>query len=472
MIKMMKILSAIIGYALLSMVLISCGALTREEKDVFTITERDTTFTNFVKNSPNNKDNGVVFPSSREILVERNTNQRDSEFTRYYPDFIRYGLFESIGTVGGNPDNAIGTGFFGVFPINEMQTNYKGDKSKFFSGGIYRLGIGEWRLRWFRDAKNWTVGTSLAEAILPEARSERYLISIYPIYLRKRIFLREEIPYVAVTPAFGIGLYPSQYVNFSTSLDVGSIGGLNVRAYLGLAFGYNSPNSPLNKNDRYKEAQTVSYPYVGLGISFLDFLNLVPETLVEWKDHQHSAWEVGIAELSLLNTNAEMTIFRDTSKTNFIKGFDLQAAKVNLAIPYTNNRFYAGTSLFRMLVLGKREWGLGILPLRVGYWHTIIDDELTATPFLEFAFYPSSYVNIGGEVNLRIFETFSVGAKLGYISGNSEKVLNTILLNNLGIAEGFENYYFGFTIKLDRVFFEKELRYNRPELPKSPRVYK
>jgi hypothetical protein len=450
----------------------SCTSLTREEKDVFTITERDTTYTNFVKNSPNNQDNGVVFPSSREILVERNSSQRDSSFSRFYPDFIRFGLFESIGTVGGDSKYAIGTGLFGIFPINEIRSYYRGDDSKVFSGGIYRVGIGEWRLRWFRDSPNWTIGTSFIEAILPDARAENFLAAICPIYVRKRFFLREEIPYIAVTPALGIGVFPSQYLNISTSLDVGSIGGLNVRAYLGLAVGYNSKSSPLIRgNDYTDQAQTVSYPYAGLGISFLDFLNLVPETLVEWKDHQHSSWEIGLVDFSLLNTNAETTAFRDTAAADFIKGFDLQMAKTNIAIPFLNNRFYAGASLFRLAVFGKREWALGILPIRFGYWHTLIDDELTATPFVEFCFYPSKYVNLGGEVNLRIFESINFGAKLGYISGNSEQVLNSDILNNLGISSNFSNVYFGFTIRLDRIFFEKELRYNRPELPLSPKVY-
>jgi hypothetical protein len=469
----MKLPVKITSLILLTSLLFGCAALTREEKDVFTITERDTTYTNFVKNSPNNKDNGVVFPSSREILVERNSYQRDSSYSRFYPDFIRFGLFESVGTMGGGSDNAIGTGLFGIFPINEMRTSYRGDDNKVFSGGIYRLGIGEWRLRWFRDSPNWTIGSSFVEALLPNAEAENFLISLYPIYLRKRFYLREEIPYIAVTPAFGVGYFPSQYINLSTSLDVGSLGGLNVRAYLGIAFGYNGENSPSIKNNDYtNDAQTVTFPYAGLGISFLDFLNLVPETLVEWKDHQHSSWEIGFVDFSLLNTNAKTTIFRDTSAGEILKGFDLQMLKTNIAIPFLNNRFYAGASLFHLAVFGKREWALGILPIRFGYWHTIIDDELTATPFTEFCFYPSKYINIGGEVNLRVFESINFGVKLGYMSGNSEEVINSEILNNLGISSAFSNYYLGFTVRLDRIFFEPELRYNRPELPKEPKVYK
>lgn len=470
----MKIYLKISLIVLLTAFLASCGSITREEKDIFTITETDTTYKNFVKNSPNNKDNGVVFPSSREILVERNSLQRDSTFTRYYPDFIRLGFFESIGTIGGDGNYSIGSGLFGIFPINSMHSSYRGDSTKIFSGGIYRLGIGEWRLRWFRDAANWTIGTSLFEAILPDARAERFLMSVYPIYLRKRFFLREEIPYIAVTPALGFGLFPSQYLNASASIDVGSLGGLNVRAYLGLALGYNGKTSFLIRNNDYtKEAQTVAFPYAGLGISFLDFLNIVPETLVEWKDYQHSGWDIGLMELSLTNTNADKSIFADSAAADILKGFDLQVARTNLALPFLNNRFYIGTSLFRFAVFGRKEWALSILPIRFGYWHTLIDDELTTTPYVEVSMYPTAYFNFGGEITLRIFETFNIGAKLGYINGNSDQVVNESFLHNFGVSSGFSNFYFGFTLRLsDRIFFEKELRYNRPELPVSPKIYK
>ncbi|OGU58111.1 MAG: hypothetical protein A2X64_05590 [Ignavibacteria bacterium GWF2_33_9] len=450
--------------------LISCGALTREERDIFSITDRDTTYTNFVKNSPNNMDNGVIFPSSREILVERNTTQHDSEFIRYYPDFIRFGIFESIGTIGGASSDAIGTGLFGVFPINELNPEYSGDSSKVFSGGIYRLGISEWRLRWFRDAPNWTIGTSFTEAILPDANSDKYLISFFPIYIRKRFFLREEIPYIALTPAIGVGYYPSQYINASVSLDLGSIGGLNLRTYLGFAAGYNGTNTPQMINSSGSNSETVVFPYAGLGISFLDFLNLVPETYVEWKDHQHSAWEISVVDFTLLGADANKSIFKDTL-SGFLKGFDLQFARTNLAIPLLNNRFYVGTSLLRLAIMGRYEWAMGILPIRFGYWHTLIDDELTTNPFMEFAFYPSSYFNIGAELNLRITQSIVLGAKLGYITGNSDNIINQNILKTYGQSTDFSNMYFGISLGFQRIFFENDLRYNRPELPLKPKVY-
>jgi hypothetical protein len=473
----MKVKKYIIGISLIISLLaffVGCGSITREEKDTFTITEIDTTFTNFVKNSPANKDNGTVFPSSKEVLVERNLTQRDSEYTRYYPDFIRLGFFESIGIVTGNTDNGIGTGLFGLFPMDNISQSFRGKSGKTFVGGIYRLGIGEWRLRWFRDAPNWTYGISLFEALIPDAKAEDILTAIYPFYIRKRFYLKETIPYVAVTPSLGIGLLPSQYLNLSVSLDGGSIGGFNVRAYLGFAVGYNSKTTPQIKNNDYIHSdKTISFPYAGLGISFLDFLNIVPETLVEWKDYQHSSWELGLIEMSLLTTNSKKSIFGDTTNTSALSGFDLQIAKTNIAIPVLDNRFYVGTSLIRFLGLGRNTWVMAVMPIRFGYWHTLVEDELTTTPFLEFGYYPSYYMNIGGEVNLRISDNVNIGLKGGYINGDSGNILGGSLVNNFGIANTFSNLYFGVSLRLiDDIFFENQLRYNRRDLPKEPKIYK
>jgi len=450
-----------------------CASVTREETDTFTITEIDTTFTNFVKNSPSNTDNGVVFPSSREVLVERNINQRDSTFTRYYPDFIRLGFFEAIGTIGGDPNYGIGTGLFGIFPITNLSSRYRGESNKVFTGGIYRIGISETRLRWFRDAPNWTIGTHALEFILPDSRAENMLIGMLPVYVRKRFYLRDEIPYIAITPAFGFAVAPSQYINMSVSADIGSVGGLNLRAYAGMAAGFNSEQTPqIQNNDFTNSATSVVYPYVGLGISFLDFLNLVPETLVEWKDYQHSSWQLGLFEFGLYYSNAESSIFKDTIAGKTLKGIDFEVAKTNLALPFWNNRFYIGASLLHFMGLGIKSWALTMLPLRLGYWHTLVEDELTITPYIEFGSYPSNYINVATEINLRISELLNLGIKGGYISGNSDEFLGGELVNRFGITSAFSNFYFGFNLRfINKIFFEPELRYNRTDLPKQPKKY-
>jgi hypothetical protein len=74
---------------------------------------------------------------------------------------------------------------------------------------------------------------------------------------------------------------------------------------------------------------------------------------------------------------------------------------------------------------------------------------------------------------LRIGDNLNIGLKGGYISGDSGNILGGTLVDNFGIANTFSNLYFGVAIRLlDNIFFENQLRYNRNDLPKSPKEYK
>ena len=434
---------------------------TRTEKDIYTITVRDTTNLYEQKNAPGNRDNGIVFPSSRTITSDRELIQRDSIVERSYPDFIRLGLFESIGTIGMNADSGLGTGLFGLFPdFNNVSSTYRGDKYV-FTGGIYRFIIGEWRLRWFRDAKNWTLGTSLWENIVPSAHWESQLGSFLPVYVRKRWFFSDEIPYLCLTGAVGIGWFPSQYVNASLSLDLGSIGGLNLRAYAGIAAG-------LNNNGNYfvegspdpNERENIVAPYIGLGISFLDFHNTVDETLHEWKDMKHSAWDIGIAQISMIFSLSDTK--NETDTTSFIKGVMVKLLNSYLALPFANNQFFAGLSLANIISLSANSWGFSMLPVTAGYWQTIIPDELSTTPFVEFGFYPTSYFHIGNRVNLVLTDKINVGFVLGYVSGSSGDNLGQDLQDVFGPPGDISQFYLGISLGLgDRIFYPQDIRYNK-----------
>ncbi len=458
--------------AILAVTFSGCSTYhTRVEEDVHTISDIDTTTLSFVQNAPGNRDNGVIYPSSRSIRSQRHLLQHDSIVTREYPDFIRLGLFESIGIIGGDPDHAIGTGLFGIFVDQEnLKETFRGKKGNVFPGGIYRIGIGEWRLRWFRDAEDWTFGYHIFEAIVPDARGEKTLTSLMTPYIRKRFFLRRKIPYVAVTSAVGLGWWPSKYINTSVSLDVGSIGGLNLRAYLGFAAGINLATSPVVENNAFASTtQTSTIPYAGLGVSVLDFLNIVPETLKEWKDYEHSSWDVGLIELAVLNTGSDVSLFAETNSygkvisSPFIKGGMIRLATAYIALPILDNRIYAGTSLFNLLFLGQNEWGFGILPIRLGYWLTVIPDELTADPFIEYNYYPSAFFQVGGRLNLRINQMLNVHVLLGLASGSTTRdVLSSLQSKSTGVPGRISNAYFGIGLSLgDRIFFPDELRYNK-----------
>jgi hypothetical protein len=442
---------------------------TRVEKDIYTITVRDTTNLYEQKNAPGNRDNGIVFPSSRTITSERELIQRDSIIEREFPDFIRIGAYESIGTIGMNPDSGLGSGLFGLFSmfndngllnLSNADSSFRGGKYV-FSGVINRLLIGEWRLRWFRDAENWTLGTSLYENITPDARIENTLGSFLPLYIRKRWFISEDIPYLSLTGSFGIGYYPSQYINASASLDFGSIGGLNLRAYAGVAAGYNAKGNMILTGTPFEnESKTVLAPYLGLGISFLDFHNRVEETKQEWKDMKNSAWNIGLAQVSFLWTPADSAA--GDAGGGLLKGMMIKLLNSSLALPFANNQFFAGVSLANIISLGKDSYGVSMLPVTVGYWQTLLEDELSTTPFVEFGFYPTSYFHVGNRLNLVLTQFINLGVVLGYISGSTSDALGDALSQPFGSPGKLSQFYVGLSLGLgDRIFYPQDLRYNK-----------
>lgn len=439
-----------------------CISYTRMETDIYTISELDTTTQYLDKNAPGNRDNGIIYSSSRTVESERTLIQRDSTVIREYPNFIRLGLFEGIGLIGSGSEYAAGMGMFGIFPdFDNFKTTYRGGTGKVFSGGLYRFGVAEWRLRWFRDSKDWTFGTSGLEIIMPDSRTEYALASIAPLYLRKRWFLREEIPYIAITGHFGIGIVPSQYLNLAASIDVGSIGGLNVRAYLGLAGGINPKWSPQVAMSPENDSTGVTsiFPYLGIGVSVLDFLNRVPETYREWKDHEHSSWDVGLMQLILINSGAS-SIYKTDSSAALLTGYILRIANASVALPLLDYRLYAGTSLINFLVLGNNEWGMSILPLRLGFWQTVIMDELSVEPFIEYNYYPSEFIHLGGRLNFRVTEGINLGVALGYASGSTVGKFGSDMMRQLGDPMKFSRPYIGLSIGIfDRIFFPEHLRY-------------
>lgn len=458
-------------------ILSSCSSFhTRTETDIYTIADVDTLRSYDALNAPGNRDNGVVYPSSTSEEQVRDVVMHDSIVERHYPDFIRLGLFEGVGLFGGDGDYALGSGIFGVHPeLGNLSDGFRGDSDALVPGGLYRVGIFEYRLRWFQDAKNWTIGTSAFEAIVPDARGEKTLTAVLPLYLRKRYFLDEDIPYVSVTPAVGIALWPSMYINASVSLDIGSIGGLNLRAYLGYAFGVNNKyTAQISNNDYVTDAQNVSIPYAGLGVSVLDFLNLPRETEAEWKDHEHSSWEVGLLSATLLRSNTERSLFagqpqnypfqenQNQDEDMFISGMILKIANARVALPVLNHKLYAGTSLFNLIALGQDAFGTGVLPLRVGYWQLLLADELSAEPFVEYSYLPSQMFHIGAELKLRLSESYNMKLAFGYVSGSTSTEIGDFYDSSWGASNDFSGVYFGvgFNI-LDRIFYSEELRYNK-----------
>ena len=430
--------------------------ITRTETDYYTITDRDTTYHETVRNVPGSSaDNGVVFPSSREIDIDRNTLSHDSTYDRRYPNFLRAGGIEVAGLVGstvgsstpGVVANGIGPGLLGIFSLfTSDQYTHPGTMwipganpaSQIFKGELVRLMPYEYRLRWFNDAPNWTVGWSAFELIAPDELRENWLASVGTnIYIRRRIFLRDRIPYIIFDPFLGVSAFPSAYLNLGGELQLGSLAGFNLRAYAGLTSGWTS----------WSAGKTVTFPYFALGVSALDFTNTVEETERQWKDYTHTAIQTNIIEATLLRTTPNyLSIWSDS--TIPFNAAQIRFANAELPLPFGNDHFWAGTSLINWIAMGFDKQGIGILPLRAGYRQYLFGPDLMLEPFVELNYYPSTIFNIGAQLKLDTHTQENIGITLGYATG-SPGDFEPQIFNHAGVeSTSFSAAYLGVSIFL------------------------
>ncbi|HWF44712.1 MAG TPA: hypothetical protein VG537_08720 [Candidatus Kapabacteria bacterium] len=441
------------AFASLSMLLSGC-AITRTETDYYTITDRDTTFHETVRNVPGSTgDNGVVFPSSKVTEADRTTLSHDSTYDRKYPNFLRAGGIETAGFIGSSSLNGLGTGLFGIYdmftagqftgngtfwhPLDPTQPSTT--TNHLFKGELIRLAPFEYRLRWFNDAPNWTVGWSAFELLAADENRNNWLTSVgLNAYLRRRFFIRDRIPYIIFAPFLGASAYPSAYVNLGAELQLGSLAGLNLRAYAGLASGFTWGSG----------VPSTTFPYLGLGVSVLDFTNRVEETEREWKYYVHSGININIFEGSLFKiTQNYLGVWSDS--TIPFQGAQIKIGSVEIPLPFANYHFWAGTSLLNWMPLGFAQQGFGILPVRVGYRQYIIAEDLMLEPFFEYNYYPSSFINAGARLKLDTYTGENIGITLGYASGNpgnfAPQAFNTAGASSL---LNFSTAYLGVTVYL------------------------
>ncbi len=427
--------------------------VTRTETDYYTITDRDTVSREVVRNSPGSVgDNGVVFPSSRETHTLHNTLSHDSTHDRNYPNFLRAGGLENAGLLGSSSSNGLGPGLFGIFALfnsNQILTNdstpargtiYKPDTgahpknsngNQLFKGELIRAMPYEYRLRWFNDAPNWTVGWSALELLAPDENRKNWLTSYATnIYLRRRFYISDQIPYLIFSPFLGVSAYPSMYVNIGGELQLGSLAGMNLRAYAGFADGFTWLS---NSNS--------NFPYFGLGVSVLDFTNTAEETEHEWKYYTHTGIDVNIFELTLLATSQKYTsILQDTAIP--FNGMQMKFATVEIPLPILNYHLWAGTSLINWMGMGFENQAIGILPLRVGYRQYLFGEDLMVEPFFEYDYYPSTVFNMGAQIKLDTWTHENIGITLGYASGSPgaflPQLFNTAAsMQNLNISTAY-----------------------------------
>ncbi len=422
-----------------------CATLTRTETETYTIVMRDTTMIKEANNAPGQRENGVVYPSTRMDTIEHPVTEYDSTHDRYYPNFLRAGVFEAAGLFGtGNSSNGIGGGLFGVYGLADSSFAQHGN-SKTFTGEMLRFFPYETRLRWFHDSPNWTIGTAAYEIWAPEADFSKAITGIFPIYIRKRYFLREQIPYVIVEPTVGIGIIPTpmNYINLGVTLDVGSLGGMNFHAYLGYIAGTQLFGQLDSSLQSHHVSQSSSFPYFGLGVSMLDFVNTVAETQHEWKDYTQSSLEVTPFNLTVLHSlRGDSSLFGPSS--SFLTGIAARLATVEYPIWHFGGNVNIGTSLINFIAPSATHGGLGILPLRLGYRILLIPDELTNESFAEINYYPSSFWNIADRISLDL-KLLRVNLTLGYVDGSRGGIFTS---HWLPYANAFSDLYFGVGIGL------------------------
>lgn len=428
--------------------------LSKTEKDTYTLTQLDTARTIEFSNAPGER--GIVYPSNRVIKTERSLNQYDSTIERIFPNFIRFGVFESVGLIATGPsDRAVGGGIFGIYiDPNEAFSNIA-PKTALFTGSIYRYVTLEYPLYWFDELPTWSIGSSLVEIFQLEASNERAIVGAFPLYIRKRHFVREEIPYVCITGAAGFGFLPSQYLNLSGSLDIGSLGGLNLRTYAGLLIG------------RSIKQQSTIQPYLGFGVSLLDFHNHPRELRQQWKDHAHSSWDIGLVRLIpfLLLTGG------DTAAQRPSIGFQLSVMPTTVAMPIGDHRICVGTELLNMVFAFRQKqqfedaagFGYGILPLRVGYWIPIRNGAIAFEPMAMYSYFPHSMWQFATRLHINALDWLPLGIEIGYIASTGFRISGGPIADILGQNILALNVgYFGISIGIaEELFRPDELRYYR-----------
>lgn len=453
---------------LLGSAMTGCYTITRTEKDLYTITKSDTTIREEVNNPPGERENGTIYPSPREVEIIREYVQRDSVVKRYYPAFLRLGGIEtaSFFATGGSTDGS-GNGLFGLYSLLQLKRT---DDTKLFTANMYRFMPYELRLRWFDDAPNWTIGTAALEWFQRQTDSSaeldagERLTGVLPLYIRKRFFLRDEPPYIMVIPFGGLSVFGSQYVNFGSTFDVGSYGGLNFRGYLGYIYG--------TTNFLADDATGVSYPYFGFGVSALDFVNKTEELFIEWKNHDHNALEVSGLNIDLVRGFSDSAeAFGGNAQNNAngsspaFTGFLMRFASASIPVPVGDRRWFVGTSLFNLMALNRTDIAFGFLPLRTGYRLNLVADELNLEPFGEFTYYPSTAWHLGARALLKVPEIPELGLELpitinavaGLVSGSTN--LDVIgNFDDLQAPDDFTTPYIGIGIGIgDAIFSPAEV---------------
>ena len=178
------------------------------------------------------------------------------------------------------------------------------------------------------------------------------LSSFGSLYIRKRYWFHNRIPYVLAAPYFGLGLYPSVYANVGGELLLGrSAASIFERIWV----------MPTDSTGRRKILST--FRTSASAFSALDFTNRVEETQREWKEYVHSAIRGVDAECEsseVVRRSTELVRCRIRLKSKLpITGMSIQLGTAHFPLPFADRHFWAGTSLVNFFSLG---YGTGPRP--------------------------------------------------------------------------------------------------------------
>ena len=264
------------------------------------------------------------------------------------------------------------------------------------------------------------------------------------LYVRRRIYLRDQIPYVFVTPLMGGSLFPSMYANLGAELTVGSLGGMNVRAYAGVASGFQWAHP----------TDGATFPYFGFGVSALDFINRVEETQHEWKDYVRTTMDVNIAEVSVVKPLSSFDSPFGSGGPPL--GWDMHLASVEIPMPaldwflwHDRISGWIGTSLLRWSVVGSGEQAISVLPLRAGYRLPLGSEALMLEPFVELSYYPSQVADVGLKLRNDLKNGMGWGLALGYRTGSAGNFSPAFLSSTWPVdGRSFSTAYLGFQLNV------------------------
>lgn len=407
--------------------------ITRSETDTYTITSRDTTYRESVTNVPGAR-SSIVATQSRKTEVSARTSSNDSTVTRDYPNFLRAGVIELAAIYPSGPTGP-GGGLFGTYTTANYQS---GSYDWTTHSELLRVGTFERHLRWFNDAPNWTLGWSLFERWAMDDSSNHTFTSILAnLYIRRRIYLRDQIPYIIFSPYLGGSLTPSLYVNAGGEFHIGSFGGLNIRAYAGIISGLSTTG----------QTENGTFPYFAVGLSALDFTNRYEETQKEWKYYVRTTIDV-----TGLDASGGLPSFGE-----------LRFASAQFPLPIGNHHLWAGTSLVDFFSLGRDNTGLGVLPVMAGYRQFLGSDGAIIEPMLEAGYYPSTYVNAAVRLKLAMGNGYALGGVAGYATGVPGPFVSPFVPTTFGGG------YIGVTLSLGSWSFtpEKVQELRAQEIPST-----